>query len=150
MYRVTRRFEFEAAHRLLGYEGKCKHLHGHSYVAEVTVEGPELDELGMLIDFGELKKLFGSWIDRYWDHNILLCNKDEALWSQMPELNGDKLPFSSCECLPTAEFMARRLYEVGGSLLSQLSRATVRLVKVKIQETTDCWAEYYEEEQATD
>ena len=147
MYRVTRRFEFEAAHRLLGYEGKCKHLHGHSYVAEVTVEGPELGKLGMLVDFGALKRLFGAWIDKYWDHNILLCRSDADMWEKMPELNGGKLPFSTCSNLPTAEVMARLLFVAGQEMLSLDKR--VDLVKVRIQETTDCWAEYYEDKQPT-
>jgi 6-pyruvoyl tetrahydropterin synthase/QueD family protein len=73
---ITRRLEWDAGHRVLGHEGRCRHLHGHRYVAEVTVAAPELDDLGMVIDFSVLKEKVGGWIDREWDHNMMLHVSD--------------------------------------------------------------------------
>lgn len=138
MYRVTRSFKFDSGHRLFGYEGKCKHIHGHSYVAEVTVGGFELDHLGMLVDFGVLKKL-QEWIDKWWDHNLLLCDSD-PLWKVMPEANGGRLPYNTRGSLPTAEVMCELLCREASALLDS---ERIRVVKVRIYETEDCWAEYF-------
>ena len=59
----TRKLEFDAAHRVMEHESKCRHLHGHRYVAEVTVATSELDGLGRVLDFGLLKTELGGWID---------------------------------------------------------------------------------------
>ena len=56
MFRVTREIEFCYGHRLLNYEGKCRHLHGHTGRAVITLQGSELDARGMLVDFAEIKR----------------------------------------------------------------------------------------------
>ena len=76
--RITRKIEFDAGHRVYGHEGKCAHLHGHRYVAEITVQAEELDGIGRVIDFGAVKKVMKEWIDMCWDHNTLL-NADDPL-----------------------------------------------------------------------
>ena len=52
---ITKKLEFDYGHRVLGHEGKCRHLHGHRGVAEVTVYAPSLDNLGRVVDFGAIK-----------------------------------------------------------------------------------------------
>src|SRR6201746_2736188 len=79
MYRVTREIEFCYGHRLLNYNGKCRHLHGHNGRAVITLEGPELDSRGMLADFVEINHKFKRWIDEVLDHNMLLCRDDPLL-----------------------------------------------------------------------
>ena len=79
MFRVTREIEFCYGHRLLNYEGKCRHLHGHNGRAVITLEGPELDRSGMLVDFAEIKRKVQHWIDENLDHNMLLCRDDPLL-----------------------------------------------------------------------
>jgi 6-pyruvoyltetrahydropterin/6-carboxytetrahydropterin synthase len=75
-YVVTKEFRFEAAHRLLrNYTGKCTNNHGHSWLVKLHLEGINLDEKDMLIDFQELKAL-KSWIDEELDHATLLWNED--------------------------------------------------------------------------
>lgn len=84
MHTITVRIEFDAAHRLLNHNGKCRHIHGHHYVAEVTLASgwankhpaDELDKLGMIADFAQVKILLKDWIDTKWDHNILLHEYD--------------------------------------------------------------------------
>ncbi len=78
--RVTKEFHFEMAHALLGYDGACRHIHGHSYKLLVTVKGKLIQEtghpkLGMLIDFSDLKKIIHKEIVQVFDHALVL-NKD--------------------------------------------------------------------------
>jgi len=146
MYSVTKRFEFDTAHRLLGYDGKCKHIHGHHYVAEVTVSGKVLDHNYMLIDFKDLKELVGTWIDDNWDHNLLICNHD-PLWQDMPANNMGRDPFNTGKELPTAEVMARLLYQRVVDVASSRQHPSspwkhLCVTNVRIYETPDCWADY--------
>lgn len=70
MYLLTVKEDFDAAHRIVGYPGKCDKLHGHCWTVEVTVEGRQLDELGMVVDFKYLKSLVRETLNVY-DHRYL-------------------------------------------------------------------------------
>ena len=70
MYELTLQTVFAAAHRLRHYKGKCENLHGHNWRVEVRVAGEELDETGLLLDFGELKALVEEVVGRL-DHSYL-------------------------------------------------------------------------------
>ena len=137
--RVTRKFEWDSGHRVLGHEGKCKHLHGHRYVAEVTVEAPDLDDLSRVIDFSVLKTLIGKWIDEQWDHNILLHEADPLL-DIRPESSawGGKKPYIVLDGNPTAETMVVILFNVAANLLPQ----PIKVVHCRLYETPNCWADY--------
>jgi 6-pyruvoyltetrahydropterin/6-carboxytetrahydropterin synthase len=75
-YVIVKEFRFEAAHRLIkNYTGKCTNNHGHSWNVKLHLEGADLDEKDMLIDFQELKVL-KAWIDENLDHASLLWEKD--------------------------------------------------------------------------
>jgi 6-pyruvoyltetrahydropterin/6-carboxytetrahydropterin synthase len=131
MFQITKRFEFDAAHRLYQYEGLCANLHGHHYIAEVTVEATELNQQGMVVDFGQLNKLIGGWINCNWDHATLL-NKEGP-----DDLAGRIFRMSQ----PTAENMAKLLHQVAVELLHHLP---VKVVRVRMYETPDSWADYDE------
>ncbi len=78
--RITKEFRFEAAHALTGYDGKCKHLHGHSYILYVTVKGQPSNpdgspKAGMVLDFTELKKIVNEVIIDRFDHTLILNEK---------------------------------------------------------------------------
>src|SRR5262249_55174370 len=107
MFRVTREIPFCYGHRLLNYEGKCRHLHGHNGRAVITLEGPALDGRGMLVDFAEIKRQVQVWIDENLDHTMLLCREDPLL----PVLleRGERV--FVMEGNPTAENIARLIYE---------------------------------------
>ena len=76
MYSVTKRIDFCYGHRLLDYDGVCKHLHGHNAVAEIEVRTDALDHRNMVCDFGDIKRLVKGWIDRELDHRMLLRHDD--------------------------------------------------------------------------
>jgi len=135
MIEVTRRFDFCAGHRLLGHEGKCRHLHGHNYVAEVTVTAPELDDLGMVVDFSVLKKNVGEWIDRNWDHGFIFNqNDDEVIASLACVCAAKAFPMVSN---PTAEVMASFLIDVCRGLITH----PLSVTRVRLWETPKCYAE---------
>jgi len=143
MFYVTRRFEFDAAHRLSGYPGACAFLHGHRYGVEVTIAGERLDDLGMVMDFGELKMIVQEVLD-CWDHNTILKHDDpmvDYLDSRTPV---DRRVVRLLEN-PTAETFAKLFYrkiKVGDYGLPD----GVRVYSVKVSETPDCWVEYRDED----
>jgi 6-pyruvoyltetrahydropterin/6-carboxytetrahydropterin synthase len=131
MYRVTREIEFCYGHRLLNYEGKCRHLHGHNGRAVITIQGPELDRRGMLLDFGEIKQKVQRWIDDNLDHNMLLCRDDPLL----PVLRERGERVYVMDSNPTAENIARLIFE-------QAQAADLPIVEVVLWETEHCCSAY--------
>ena len=131
MYRVSREILFCYGHRLLNYEGKCRHLHGHNGKAIVVLQAPRLDARGMLVDFGEIKRHVQRWIDENLDHNLLLCRADPLL----PVLieRGERVFVMDVN--PTAENIARIIYE-------QAKGAGLPVVEVTLWETEHCSATY--------
>ncbi|MGB5306213.1 MAG: 6-carboxytetrahydropterin synthase [Gammaproteobacteria bacterium] len=107
MYRVTRSVPFCYGHRLLNYDGKCKHLHGHNADAVITLESDTLDERGMLVDFGDIKALVKDWLDRELDHTLLLHRDDPLL----PALREAGERFYLMDDNPTAENIARLIFD---------------------------------------
>jgi 6-pyruvoyltetrahydropterin/6-carboxytetrahydropterin synthase len=128
---VTREIEFCYGHRLLNYAGKCRHLHGHNGRAVVTVEGSELDPTGLLVDFAEIKQKVQHWIEENLDHNMLLC-RDDPLLPMLREC-GERI--FEMECNPTAENIARLIYE-------HALQAGLPVIEVKLWETANCCAVY--------
>ena len=131
MYRVTREFAFCYGHRLLNYDGKCRFLHGHNGRAVVTLEAESLDDLGMVMDFSKIKAVLQTWIDDALDHKMLLHRNDPVL----PALQHLKEPFFLMDVNPTAENIARLIYDyaVGKGF---------PVVEVSLWETEKCYATY--------
>jgi 6-pyruvoyltetrahydropterin/6-carboxytetrahydropterin synthase len=130
----TRILEFDAAHRITRHGSKCRHLHGHRYKAEITCRG-SLNDLGMVIDFGEIKQTVGAWIDEHWDHGAILNEADEV-YAKAVEAQGHRLYLLPCE--PTAEHMARELLAIAGQLIGS---AHLEVLKVRLWETPNCYAD---------
>ena len=131
MHRVTRELHFCYGHRLLNYQGKCKHLHGHNGVAVITLESNALDERGMVVDFSDLKRVMQTWIDQHLDHRMLLHQDDPAVES-FRQLNE---PFFLMDVNPTAENIAKLLFE-------QVARHGFPVVEVSLWETPSSYATY--------
>jgi len=107
MYSVTKRVEFCYGHRLLGYDGPCRHPHGHNAVVEIEVTAATLDAQNMVIDFTDLKAQVKSWIDRELDHRMILRHDDPLL----PALRELGEPVYVLESNPTVERIARLIFE---------------------------------------
>ena len=74
---IMRRIKFCAGHRLHRHGGKCEFFHGHNYTADFYVTAQETDDVGRVIDFADLKRLFKGWLDEHWDHGFVLNESDE-------------------------------------------------------------------------
>ncbi len=107
MYRVTQEIDFCYGHRLLNYSGMCRYLHGHNGRAVIVLEGEELDECGMLVDFTEIKRSLRTWIDERLDHRMILCKDDPAL-SALQKLDE---PVFVIPGNPTAENISRLIFD---------------------------------------
>ena len=133
MYRVAREFDFCYGHRLLRYEGKCRHLHGHNGRAIITLESDALDERGMLVDFTDIKNSVQLWVDENLDHNMLLCREDPIL----PVLQARGERVFVMDSNPTAENIARLIF-------ARAKEAGLPVVEVRLWETDRCHASYGE------
>jgi len=112
---------FSSAHQLRGYKGKCENLHGHNYKVEIFARGRELDNIGLLVDFGDLKRAADEIVN-YLDHRNI---------NQLP-------PFDE-ELNPSAENLARYFLErVGDSVGDE----RVEVYKVRVYETPTSVATY--------
>lgn len=145
MITITRKFTFDAGHRVLGHESKCKHLHGHTYHVELTVKAPELDSLGRVIDFSVLKELVGKWIDDNLDHNMLLHPADPLAPVNLGAgasavVFGSKQPYiMPVNTNPTAENIAKEIFDISAILLPP----AITVVSVRVHETPNCSACFY-------
>lgn len=138
---VTCTFRWSMAHRLgAGYKGKCQHLHGHNYQLAVTLTGlPTKVRHGMVYDFGDLKTLFGNWLDREWDHGTVIAAHDTALrtWCidqhQKYYLLSADLLNSTAECLLQALLRAQADWLYGDAQMTALV----------LHETEDSYASWH-------
>jgi 6-pyruvoyltetrahydropterin/6-carboxytetrahydropterin synthase len=131
MFRVTKEIHFCYGHRLLNYSGKCRNLHGHNGKAVITLEAASLDALGMVVDFSEIKRLVGKWIDETLDHRMLLNEADPII----PELVRQGEPFITLNANPTAENIARLIFE-------RIASQGLPVVEVTLWETEASFATY--------
>ncbi len=131
MYLVTKRIDFCYGHRLLDYDGICKHPHGHNAVVEVDVRTDELDSRNMVADFSDIKRIVKGWIDRELDHKMILRH-DDPLVAPLEALNE---PIFKIESNPTVDRIAKLIFDM--SLHQGLP-----IVAVRVWETPTSFAEY--------
>jgi 6-pyruvoyltetrahydropterin/6-carboxytetrahydropterin synthase len=143
--RITKDFRFEMAHALKGYDGLCRNIHGHTYELKVTIAGnPIVDEkspkLGMVMDFGDLKRIVKEEIvDRY-DHSLVLYRKMPA--GLITELTKNFERVILKDYNPTSELMLLDFVEKIKKRLPE----NVSLKHMFLRETTTSYAEWYAED----
>ena len=121
MFEVMIERNFSSAHQLRGYRGKCENLHGHNYRIEIFARGRELDNIGLLVDFGELKAAADEVV-QYLDHR-----------------NINELPPFDEELNPSAENLARYILE---RVRGRVGDDRVQVYKVRCYETPTSVATY--------
>src|SRR5687768_312664 len=131
MYSVTKRIDFCYGHRLLDYNGICKHPHGHNAVAEIEVSAAALDARNMVVDFTDIKSAVKGWIDRELDHRMIL-RRDDPLVEALKTLGE---PMFLLDSNPTVERIARLIYDTSREHGLPVTRVTV-------WETPSSWATY--------
>ena len=133
MYRVTCEIGFCYGHRLLDYAGKCRYLHGHNGRAVFSIRSEQVDQRGMVLDFGDIKRVMRQWIDDHLDHRMILCERDPVI-AHLRELGE---PFFALPHNPTAENIARLIYNAA-------VRQGIPIDRVDLWETPRCSASYRE------
>ncbi|OEF98514.1 6-carboxytetrahydropterin synthase QueD [Desulfuribacillus alkaliarsenatis] len=122
MYELKIISSFDAAHSLKGYQGDCANLHGHTWTIEVYVVGDKLNELGLLVDFKDVKKYTNEIVQRL-DHQYL---------NNLPD-------FQAKELNPTAENLSKYIYD---ELVKKLGHLDVEVSKVAVWESPKACATY--------
>ncbi len=122
MFEVDIRRDFSAAHRLKGYKGNCASLHGHNWTVTVTVQSERLDKIGIAVDFRKLK------------------TELDAVLAKLDHSNLNDLDII-CSPNPTSECLAKFIYD---RLSAKINDKRVKVAKVRISESKDTGATYYE------
>ncbi|QLE01202.1 6-carboxytetrahydropterin synthase [Galbibacter sp. BG1] len=141
--RITKQFNFETGHALYGYDGKCRNVHGHSYKLSVTVIGEPIKDtshvkLGMVIDFGDLKKIVKQDIVDVFDHATVF-NKNTPHVELAKELSSRGHNVILVDYQPTSENMVIDFAEKIKKRLPE----HISLHSLKLQETETSFAEWY-------
>ena len=129
MYSVTKKIDFCYGHRLLDYDGICKHPHGHNAVAEIEVRTGSLDNRNMVCDFSDIKRVVKGWIDATIDHQMVL-RRDDPLVAPLQALGE---PIYILESNPTVERIAKLIFDEGRKL-------GFDIVTVRVWETPSSFA----------
>ncbi|MEK6152974.1 6-carboxytetrahydropterin synthase [Flavobacteriaceae bacterium 3-367] len=141
--RITKQFTFETGHALFGYDGKCRNVHGHSYKLSVTVIGSPITDtsnvkLGMVIDFGDLKKIVKEEVVNPFDHATVF-NKNTPHIELAEELmeRGHKVILADYQ--PTSENM---VVDFAAKIRARLPE-NIQLHSLKLRETETAFAEWH-------
>lgn len=128
----SRKFEFDAGHRVFRHGGKCRFPHGHRYVLEVEAKARRLNDLGMVIDFADLKKVIGKFIDDEIDHGFMVFESDTEMVASLESVDAKifRTPFN-----PTAENLAEFFLAKSNELMRPFS---ITVSKVTLFETPNC------------
>ena len=147
-YRICKTIEIENGHVLTHHPDKCRFPHGHSRKIEIVLEAGELDDNGMVCDFKIIKDAVGDYLDTF-DH-ALCMNTQDPMFKTLKEAYGERIiPFKDTE--PTTEVLAKTFFDEIDRQLAAYAhqtatryklRTTIRLIKVRVWETTSSWAEY--------
>ncbi|MCI1719493.1 MAG: 6-carboxytetrahydropterin synthase QueD [Bacteroidales bacterium] len=141
--RITKEFRFECAHALKGYDGKCSHIHGHSYTLRVTVKGepisdPKSPKYGMVIDFNDLKRIVCDNIVDKFDHALVL-SRESPLVEEISKAYGNTV---ITDFQPTSE----NLVAYFAALIRDELPEGVELYALKLGETSTSSARWYAED----
>ena len=141
--RITKQFTFETGHALYGYDGKCRNVHGHSYKLSVTVIGSPITDtshvkLGMVIDFGDLKKIVKEEVEDVFDHATVF-NKNTPHMELAKELQARGHNVILVDYQPTSENM---VIDFAEKIKARLPKE-ISLFSLKLQETETSYAEWF-------
>lgn len=141
--KITKQFSFEMAHALRNYDGLCRNIHGHSYKMDITLAGHPLhDESspknGMVMDFGDLKRLVNEEIISLLDHALVLNAKTDAQLVEALKQNYEKIVIVDFQ--PTTENL---LNFIADKLKAKLSEK-VKLTRIRLRETDTSYADWEE------
>lgn len=140
---VIKEIEIDMGHRVPNHKSKCKNPHGHRYKIEVAIGGELIttkgnSSEGMIVDFGDLKKIMMDVIDKTYDHSYTLY-KDDKYIRFFNIMKADGCKINIVDFIPTAENLAKHWYKL---LDKKLMDKNIVLVYVRVYETPTSAAVY--------
>ena len=144
MITITRKLEFDAGHRIPDHKSQCRNLHGHRYTLEVTLVGAVIEEEGssdngMIMDFSDVKALAKEHLVDVWDHAFLAYEKDTVVLEFLDSIPGHKTVI--IDRIPTVENLAQTAFNILKAAYQDRYGTGLRLQKLVLHETPNCWAE---------
>ncbi len=144
MITITRKLEFDAGHRIPDHKSQCRNLHGHRYTLEITLVGEVIEEEGssdngMIMDFSDVKALAKEHLVDVWDHAFLVYAKDTAVRNFLASIPDHKTVV--IDKIPTVENLARTAFDTLRTVYHDRYGTGLRLHKLVLHETPNCWAE---------
>ncbi len=141
---ITRKFEFDAGHRISTHQSQCRNLHGHRYVLEVTISGGIITDLGapeqgMVMDFSRVKHVIREALVDQWDHAFLVYAGDTRVLEFLQSLEEHKTVV--LEVQPTAENLALIVFDRLHHIFLHEYAGRLELEHVRLFETPNCWAD---------
>lgn len=142
--RITRRLEFDAGHRIPDHASQCRHLHGHRYALEVTLSGSIIKAdgapvNGMVMDFADVKRIANELVVSRWDHAFLAYRGDSVVIDFLASMPGHKTVV--LDVVPTAENLAAEAFRILEPAYHDVYGNDLRLERVRLYETPNCWAD---------
>lgn len=140
--RVSKKFSFDMAHALFGYDGPCRNIHGHTYHLTITLLGYPIEDinhvkLGMVIDFGDLKAIVQEHILSKFDHALVL--NQEAPYSKSEVISNEFEKVILVPFQPTCENLLLHFV----AILKDKFNHSTRLIALKLNETPTSYAEWF-------
>ncbi|WP_019141050.1 6-carboxytetrahydropterin synthase QueD [Noviherbaspirillum massiliense] len=144
MLTITRKLEFDAGHRIPDHKSQCRNLHGHRYALHITLAGQVLDQdgrsdNGMIMDFSDVKALAKAHLVDVWDHAFLVYEKDAAVREFLESLPDHKTVVLNR--VPTVENLVRVAFDILKDVYRRRYGREMRLIRLVLYETPNCWAE---------
>ncbi|QWE15964.1 6-carboxytetrahydropterin synthase QueD [Polynucleobacter sp. AP-Nino-20-G2] len=141
---ITRRLEFDSGHRIPNHDGQCRHLHGHRYAIEITLTGdvannPGKADDGMVLDFGDIKRLANQYIVEPWDHAFLVAKEDAGLVAFLNSMPNHKTVIM--DHVPTVENLATAAFQILEPVFQKAFGGRLTLSAIRLYETPNCWAD---------
>lgn len=149
--RITRKLEFDAGHRIPDHASQCRHMHGHRYTIEITLSGGIIEAAGeavngMIMDFADVKAIAKTHVVDLWDHAFLVYRGDRVIVDFLATIAGHKTV--TLDVIPTAENLADTAFRILDPLYRDTYGNQLRLERVRLYETPNCWADAYRENSA--
>ena len=144
MLTITRKLEFDAGHRIPDHKSQCRNLHGHRYTLELTLTGNVIEadgnsDNGMIMDFSDVKSLAKQHLVDVWDHAFLVYENDHAVRKFLASLPDHKTVV--IDRIPTVENLAKVAFDILQAVYLDNFGTGLRLYKLVLYETPNCWAE---------
>ena len=150
--KITKKVEFDYGHRVPNHKSKCRNIHGHRGVVEITLKGGVVEKKGvsdegMVMDFSDIKRIANDFIDRELDHGFICYKDDYVVMDFFNQGNPatDSFKLYVVDFIPTAENLAKHIFEVLNPRYKSTFGNSLELYRIRFWETPNSYADYTNE-----